>query len=331
MTQRKSNRRSFCLQVLSMALVAMGIAAVAPSLCHCSEFVKSSAFDLEHQRVKYEFAHQSLALAYHADVYAGSYASALADDFAQDEESGDKIAPKKKSPVKAFLLSAAVPGAGQWYYGSRIKPFIFLGTEIAAWGLHITWHKDGEDATDAYEAFNREHWSRGAYEQDYLFTVYGETDDDNVTAREVSHHLPETETQQYFEMTGKYDQFAWGWDDARLDGLLLDERISQGSLEAITGPSYTPRSTNRDTYETMRDDANKKFDDARKMIIVSVVNRLVSALEAYFVTKNQADKVHDDEFSRQNEGVLSRLKFSAKLKSYHSKRDTPFVNVTLKF
>jgi hypothetical protein len=29
----------------------------------------------------------------------------------------------------------------------------------------------------------------------------------------LSHHLPDTKTEQYYEMIGKYDQFRWGWDD----------------------------------------------------------------------------------------------------------------------
>ncbi|MEW5796303.1 MAG: hypothetical protein AB1772_08060, partial [Candidatus Zixiibacteriota bacterium] len=41
-----------------------------------------------------------------------------------------------KSPFKAFILSAVLPGAGQYYMGSRIKPILFLGAEAAAWGFH---------------------------------------------------------------------------------------------------------------------------------------------------------------------------------------------------
>jgi hypothetical protein len=218
-----------------------------------------------------------------------------------------------------------------------------VGVEAFTWSQALSYDSKGDDLTAEYEAFNNEHWLRGRYDE-YLMGNYGSLRPDTLPDtledgsarpgypfREIIEVLPDTRVQQYYEMTGKYDQFAWGWDDARLDGTTLADYNAGSPPPRITGPSLTPLSANRDKYETMRDDANKKFDDARKMIMVSVVNRLVSALEAYFVTKNQADDVPDEEFARKDTNLLKQLKFSAKLKSYHSKRDTPYVKVTYTF
>ena len=79
--------------------------------------------------------------------------------------------------------------------------------------MYAKCHGDGNDITDRYEAFNRTYWHDDRYAT-YLFWNYGVTDDDLINSAETTHHLPDTRTQQYYEMTGKYDQFAWGWDDA---------------------------------------------------------------------------------------------------------------------
>jgi hypothetical protein len=249
---------------------------------------------------------------------------------AVDEAPTAATETKYKSPAKAFFLSLAVPGLGQYYYGSRIKPFIFLGVEAATWAVYLKWHKDGSNITDEFEAFNRTHWAESRY-QEYLLMNYGVTDDDSVAAQyyEISHHLPDTRTQQYYEMTGKYDQFSWGWDDAMYKGHGYTYYVdtSASGLPRLILDSI-PTSANRNWYENRRKDANDKFDQAKKMIMVSLVNHVVSAFEALYQTKKLKNQTEEkkDEFSEN-----TSWKFSAKLKSYHSRRDTPYVTVTLKF
>lgn len=227
----------------------------------------------------------------------------------------------RKSPAKAFLLSLAVPGLGQYYYGSRIKPFVFLGVEIASWGLYAKWHSDGNSATHAFEAFANAHWHEADYTA-YLNKVYGVTDDEDASGSEVTHHLPDTKVQQYYEMIGKYDQFSWGWDDAWIDSMgvtVYDPWV------AVTGPGSTPHSANRDKYELMREDANSKFDKATRMIFVSMANRLISAFEAYLTVKSRNKKQNDQAIE------YSRINVEAQLLSYNESHDTPFVKLSLRF
>ena len=229
---------------------------------------------------------------------------------------------KPKSPLKAFFMSLAVPGLGQFYYGSKIKPVAFLGIEAVSWLMSSKWNGDGDDLTSEYETFNRTHWLRQSY-SDYLFEVWGDTSDANIN--DVTHHLPETNTQQYYEMTGKYDQFGWGWDDAAIGSRDLNSYISASDLEKITEDTTTiPYSTNRFTYEQMRDDANKTYDKADRMIYVVMFNHLVSAFEAYITTnkRNNALKNAENEFAVQ---------VRASLKTSYVKWDTPFMKVTYNF
>ena len=256
-----------------------------------------------------------------------SFASVALDQMAATVDSVDDFAgasASRKSPLKAFLLSAALPGAGQFYCGSRVKPLCFLAAEITAWGLHFKWQGDGDRATDDYERFNRDHWLRDNYEQKYLYWAFGVTDDDSLFGHEVTHHLPDTETQQYFEMTGKYNQFAWGWDDAVRNDSTLDDFANNPSVR-ITGEETTPNSANRLIYEGMRHDANRKYDRARKMVIVSIINRLVSGFEAYFSAK------HRNEKAAGGTPGFAGIRVRALLKSYNTSRDTPFVRLSYKF
>ena len=275
---------------------------------------EQGSFDQELQKIKYSCA---LAL---SDNEALLFAQ---EEFDSDDNSSGSVSKSGyKSPAKAFLMSLAVPGLGQYYYGSRIKPIAFLGVEAFAWLMHSKWHSDGTDLTAEFEQFNRVHWSETVYKE-YLLHAYGVTDDDSVNAQEASHRLPDTRTQQYYEMTGKYDQFSWGWDDAELNGLKYED------WDALFPPTViedatVPASANRLSYETMRDNANNEFNKANNMLMVVFANHLISAVEAYLSTKkrNKSDSF-DPEFSR--------LKVETNIKSTYSWRDTPYLSVGYKF
>jgi hypothetical protein len=237
---------------------------------------------------------------------------------------------KPKSPGKAFVLSMLVPGFGQYYNGNKVKAVAFLGIEATAWILQFKWHADGNKLTDKFVAFQEAHWSETRYGV-YLEGVYGYSDDDSIVATEISHHLPDTKTQQYYEMTGKYDQFSWGWDDAMLNGHGYSYYADTGAFVAAINDNV-PLSPNRTQYETMRYDANKKFSNARKMIMLALGNRLVSALEAFISAKRSqisssgsGDKKGKPEFSEKH------WKFEGKLRSVYARYDTPWVKVTYGF
>ena len=127
-------------------------------------------------------------------------------------------------------------------------------------------------------------------------------------------------------MTGKYDQFAWGWDDAILNGLMHADFDTSATLNfprAIDSLT-TPYSARRFTYEIMRDNANKKLDNADKMLMVALANHAIAAVEAFLSTRGKNGRV-------QKPGEFSNWKIKPTLKSYNSRRDTPYLKVTYKF
>lgn len=314
---------------LATVLMALFITNAAASIK-----LKGSVFEREHHRIRYETAFQTL------DENSGFSAD---DDFSS-VMTGSAESSELKSPGKAFFYSLAVPGLGQYYYGSKVKPVLFLSAEVASWIFYFKWHGQGDDLTDEYEAFNRAHWFQKRYEDQLRWTYDEEIrdaydldptddldtiaiDDKDIDAQELAHDLPDTRSQQYYEMTGKYDQFAWGWDDAELNGDTLHSDIfnADNPPPPIKDEASTPRSDNRDEYEGMRDDANNRYDRATRMIFVSIANRLISAFEAYFVTKSRNNKIKRDTWD------LTRLKVRTSLKSYYSYGDTPFVTFAYRF
>lgn len=250
--------------------------------------------------------------------------------------------PEYKSPGKAFIFSLVVPGLGQYYSGSKWKPLVFLAVEVFGVSQALKYHSDGDELTGEFQAFNRKHWnvdkypnpggddSLSAYEA-YLLYAYGTLDPDSLDSDErigFTHILPDDLTQQYYEMTGKYNQFSWGWDDARLGevwetGETLEDLILDGRVD-IAMNDFIPQSPNRLIYENKRNDANTQYDKGMKMVFVVMGNHLISAFEAFFATKRHNNRLkYDQDFSN--------IDVKPSIRSYNDWKDTPYVTLSYKF
>ena len=161
----------------------------------------------------------------------------------------------KKSSV-GILLSAALPGAGQFYTGSWKRGLIYLGVETAMWIFYFDQKDKGNALRTQFRAYADGHWSEEAY--------YGWLDE-NPTFTDTTHSLPATKTQQYYEMIGKYNQFKAGWDDWQ-----------EGD------PALTP---NRDHYESMRDKHNRYLIRASYCTMIALANHVFSAFDAAFTIR----------------------------------------------
>lgn len=240
------------------------------------------------------------------------------DEFDIDaEDDGNIFDYEYKSPKKAFLYSLLIPGWGQKYAGSAFwKPLLFFGTEVGAWVGYFDFHNKGNKLTDEYQAFADEHWiegdrnSAGPYDSENYWDWVNHTSPTSyhVPVRE---HLPETKTQQYYEMIGKYDEFAGGWDD-------FWEINSGYDFENELVIKMTP---NRIYYNDLRAKANDKLDAANKFIIVSMANHLLSAFDAALAA-NRFNKGKTEE---------SWLSVNAELKKYSATDDIPILKFTYHF
>jgi hypothetical protein len=208
----------------------------------------------------------------------------------------------EKSVVKAGLYSLIIPGAGEFYARSYWKAALFFGIEVASWTAYAIYTGKGNDADSEMKSFADIHWSEQRYWTKVYYTAvenglwsgYPDIDqdgdhmiDENYYApeyiailREIegdprmgyTHRLPETKTQQYYEMINKYlHQFGNGWDDA-----LFDE-IYSGYIDKLT--------PNMRTYRSMRDEMNNLYDTASTALNVVVINHVLSAIDAAWTAR----------------------------------------------
>ncbi len=217
----------------------------------------------------------------------------------EGESSRDQAIAKKKNPHKAFLYSLIIPGTGQLYTGSKIKALLFFSVEAVSWYGYATYQSNGDDKTALFEAYADERWSRERY-AGFLITVPPEY--------HFTHELPETNTQQYYEMIGKYDQFVYGWDDttpqpAHFDNLPV---------------AY---SEHRLHYEDMRHEANQEYSKSTRMIMAAMLNHLASAFEAALAAKRHNNRV---------KSLADRLSFKARLARMDHER-VPILTISYKF
>lgn len=232
----------------------------------------------------------------------------------------------QRSIKKAVLFSLLVPGAGQFYTKSYLKSGFFLATEISAWLVNISYNKKGDDKDTEFKVFADGHWSerqywsyvayRASFELDnppftlnqleekndggrlYYLIPDNEYTPETVkelrniehTMNDFSHQLPETKTQQYYEMIGKYPaQFGYAWDDASFDK----------NYSGYTG-IYTPRNN---FYMDMRNEANHFYNIAGYGSMVALVNHVIAAVDAGFTARR---------FNRKN-AVEVRMSYKNKL------------------
>lgn len=228
-------------------------------------------------------------------VFSGNLltdAKALLNDYKEPLQS-QKIIMKngdKKSPLLAGVLSAIIPGAGEIYVGEYLKAGIFIALEAAIVSTAVIYDNKGDRKTNEFQDYadaytNPNHnWSVVNYanwlvENEYPPDQWAElkakiiiSNDQNIppwdrvnwselnAIESGSHKLPPHGEQQYYELIGKYHQYASGWND-------------------FTGDIYVA-SPNFLYYSQMRGEANDFYATASTAVIGIYVNHLLSALDA---------------------------------------------------
>ncbi|NQT27804.1 hypothetical protein HQ585_20775 [candidate division KSB1 bacterium] len=213
----------------------------------------------------------------------------------QQAESENSVVSKEsamvplKKPGRAALFSAILPGTGEMYGGSWLKGALFLGAEISLWAGYLVFYNEGVDWRNQFHDFADQYWSEARYwlsvardayassPTDYAVledVIYGDADylDYIDLIREYEHEnhhhtLPEERIQQYFEVIGKYDFFAVGWEDYD-----------------VNKPELTPL---RNKYENMRNSSNVEFKRASTCAMVVMANHLISPLDAAWTISKQ--------------------------------------------
>jgi hypothetical protein len=204
---------------------------------------------------------------------------------------------EEKSALRAALYSAVIPGSGQYYAGSVWKTILFAGLEVVGWTAYFVYTSKGNNKEEEVIAYADAHWSEKKYwsklydmgvEQGKIDDIY-DVDNDRILidynpdvvnelrfleeALGHTHKLPETKTQQYYEMIYKYlTQFGNGWDDADFD------IVYYGNTNRMTPQMFA--------YRDLRNDMNGFFDSASTATNAILINHVLSALDAAWTTRN---------------------------------------------
>jgi len=279
--QKQTSRkiRQIFLVVFLMFVIASGVSVSGLG----AEELRNSEIDIALHQLRYSVQEQVTEYT-SSDRAFDDIDEDLAEDLAGDF--GEEQIPGHKSVLKAGVLSLLIPGLGQVYNGSHIgKVALFAGADVALLLGASKFDSDGNDKVAEFRAFARANWNEQDY-WNYLNHVYGDTTDadDNLGGNH-GHHLPNTQTQQYFEMIGKYDQFSYGWaraEDFGPNDTLPWDTASTAANKSQYEYDFENRypSQLRLDYNQMRADANDKFGKRDKMIIFVMVNHVVSAVDA---------------------------------------------------
>lgn len=192
----------------------------------------------------------------------------------------------KKSPMLAGLLSALIPGAGEFYAGSYYKSAIFFALEVGLVAVAVIYNNKGDDKTKEFENYadnvtDNSGWSVVRYAQ-WINQYKGKNiqinpntnlkhwervnwSELNSVERQISgfsHTLERHGAQQYYEMIGKYHQFSPGWWD-----------FKGGSNNFEISPSYA-------YYSGLRGEANDLYNISTKAVVGIYINHFLSALDA---------------------------------------------------
>jgi hypothetical protein len=159
-----------------------------------------------------------------------------------------------------------------------------------SWTGLFVYHHKGDVKTDQFNAYADTYWSNDRY-TDFLYINWQVRDDDSTyntpgdptSGFFFTHHLPDTKTQQYYEMIGKYDQFVFGWADVA-PLTTPDRHATERASSAL-----------RLHYEDMRHDANNMYDRATTSLLVMMVNHIISGFEAAWSAKRHNDRLDESQ------------------------------------
>jgi hypothetical protein len=196
-------------------------------------------------------------------------------------------------------------------------------TEVALDSLRIQ-DKNINGVHDIYEVWNYDYFSKRdkwSYEYpdelavtDFLTFAFSNNYYSNAAfyleggVAQFTHNLPETKTQQYYEMIGKYHQFACGWND--FDGYVYEDgkvkmkdvyigdddegqpihvsipelRIESNSFNYSENGYNSPQV---DFYEDLRDKTNQAYETGQNFLMITLVNHVASAFDASYVIKKK--------------------------------------------
>ena len=210
---------------------------------------------------------------------------------------GDSVSMVVRRPVKspkvAFLMSALLPGSGEFWAGAKKRAVLFFGLEVLGWGTYLNWNGKGNDLEDdfrvradsTYNPWNYLAWrdSRNSRFSSITHALpcssYVKSAPSSIPVPDAIADCPGSDKQQFYELIGKYDQFVSGWDDVYDDG--SGNRVEFTEVDS----AENFQSTTRLSYEVDRNESNKHLKRASNVLGLMLVNHVFSSIDAARVAR----------------------------------------------
>lgn len=185
------------------------------------------------------------------------------------EGGSERLNPgQMKSPNKAFLYSTLVPGAGQLYVGAK-RGYLQIAAEVGLLTAYFMTHNSAENLRDDYREQVRQHVK---FDGPGTFETWDPVEDyEHATLFDNWHNVYTDDNGKPVERTGK-----WYWSD-------------RAAFKDETRADKGDSPLRKDALE-MREDANDKFEFARTLLGVVILNHVVSAIDARIATKSYNKK-----------------------------------------
>jgi len=237
-------------------------------------------------------------------------------------------AGSEKSMLVGGVLSALVPGAGEFYAKSYLKAAIFLALEAGLWIGYAAYQNKGNTQTDEFHAFADAKWSVRKYatwlrDQAGATGINPSESDLNVLRNQInafeqthfSHTLPEYGAQQYYELIGKYQNFVPGWEDASPTISATVNYSDPNSYVNVKTPMFN-------SYAIDRQQANDYYDASKRFISGVIINHVLSI----------ADAVWSVSIYNKNLSVKTGLRVQERFGGVFMEKYTlPMANVSVQF
>ena len=228
---------------------------------------------------------------------------------------GQRVSPRPASPMAArlqeggsgstsiigpVLLSALLPGAGEWYLGYHKRAVGLMVTEVAAWTGYFIYQSRGHDSRKEFEAFADAHWDFELWLDEHPASAAGFPNPLQVTFDQLEKYGREEwtgwpgyhvwaprdeEPVNYYENIGKYDWFISGWDG--WDGQSRD-------------------TTHRVEYKKLRKKSDDEITTAKRYVFLSVAARVFSVVETAILARKSAAGGEDVGANHRNVYLTAR-------------------------
>lgn len=181
-----------------------------------------------------------------------------------------------KSPTKAFLYSALVPGSGQLYIGAR-RGYLQIAAEVGFLAAYFIIRSNAQNLREDY----REHVRNYViFEGPTRFDDWDPIEDfEHATIFDNWHNVYTDNNGEPLERVGK-----WYWEDRKA---FKDE-----TREKADSPQ-------RQVAYELRMEANDKFQLAKTFLGVALLNHVVSAVDARIAAKSYNKKHRSFELDLQ--------------------------------